>query len=170
MVLSKLVFFQKYTLENVMSDYKKVELHENILKFIAIIKQSKNEIIFIHDYASDGTLRQYLKQNSSKFNWYDKLRLAKQLVSAVKCLQDNNIVHLNLNSGKILVNKGDIKINIFQDQKTFPSIFEYIQYTDSQFLQNIETYKLNKSSDIYSIGVLLWEISSGIIPFKNELY
>ncbi|KAF0541185.1 kinase-like protein [Gigaspora margarita] len=142
MILSKLVFCQKYTLENFINDlkqYKKVGLHENILKFMTVIKQSVNEIIFIHEYASDGTLRQYLKQNFNKINWNDKLRFAKQLVSAVKCLHDNDLIHLNL-------------------------------YTDPQYLQNIETYKLNKSSDIYSIGVLLWEISSGIIPFKTESY
>ena len=29
---------------------------------------------------------------------------------------------------------------------------------------------LNKMSDVYSIGVLLWEISSGQLPFKGESY
>jgi serine/threonine protein kinase len=33
----------------------------------------------------------------------------------------------------------------------------------------IEVYSLNKKSDVYSIGVLLWEISSGRPPFCNEL-
>ncbi|CAG8842116.1 44257_t:CDS:2, partial [Gigaspora margarita] len=93
-----------------------------------------------------------------------------QLVSAVKCLHDNDLIHLNLNSRKIFMNKGDIKIYIFKNKNTLPNIFKYVQYTDPQYLQNIETYKLNKSSDIYSIGVLLWEISSGIIPFKTESY
>ena len=30
-----------------------------------------------------------------------------------------------------------------------------------------ETYKRNKKSDIYSLGVLLWEITSGRAPFPN---
>ena len=34
----------------------------------------------------------------------------------------------------------------------------------------IKVYSLNKKSDIYSIGILLWEISSGRPPFCNELY
>jgi hypothetical protein len=33
-----------------------------------------------------------------------------------------------------------------------------------------QVYSLNKKSDIYSIGVLLWEISSGQPPFCNEPY
>jgi hypothetical protein len=30
---------------------------------------------------------------------------------------------------------------------------------------NDQNYKLNKNSDVYSIGVLLWQISSGYKPF-----
>ena len=32
----------------------------------------------------------------------------------------------------------------------------------------IQTYELNKKSDIYSVGVLLWQISSGRRPFYPE--
>ena len=34
----------------------------------------------------------------------------------------------------------------------------------------IKAYSLNEKSDIYSVGVLLWEISSGKPPFCNEPY
>ncbi|CAG8494307.1 35751_t:CDS:2 [Gigaspora margarita] len=124
---------------------KNGKVDDTMLSTKTIIKQNANEYIFIHEYAYDGTLRHYLKQNFKKINWNDKLNIAKQLVSAVKCLHENDIVHMNLNepSNKI----------------------KYIQHIDPQHLQNLETYKLNKSSDIYSIGVLLWEISSGVIPF-----
>jgi serine/threonine protein kinase len=33
---------------------------------------------------------------------------------------------------------------------------------------NDQKYKLNKTSDIYSIGVLMWQISSGRQPFKDK--
>jgi serine/threonine protein kinase len=32
----------------------------------------------------------------------------------------------------------------------------------------VHVYSLNKKSNIYSIGILLWEISSGRPPFCNE--
>jgi serine/threonine protein kinase len=40
-------------------------------------------------------------------------------------------------------------------------------YVDPKVLMN-ENLKLNEKSDVYSIGVLLWEISSGIPPFHKE--
>ncbi|CAG8811065.1 30095_t:CDS:2, partial [Gigaspora margarita] len=82
-VLSKISFSNKYTIKDFINDliqYRKVELHENILKFIGIIKQSTYGIMFIHEYANEGTLRQYLDQNFCMLNWFDKLKLVKQLV------------------------------------------------------------------------------------------
>ncbi|CAG8836613.1 25830_t:CDS:2, partial [Gigaspora margarita] len=90
-VLNKITFSNKYAIKDFINDlrqYRKVEVHENILKFIGIIKQSTPAIIFIHEYANEGTLRQYLDQNFCKLNWNDKLNLAKQLVSAIKCLYE----------------------------------------------------------------------------------
>ncbi|RHZ60952.1 hypothetical protein Glove_350g134 [Diversispora epigaea] len=38
-------------------------------------------------------------------------------------------------------------------------------YTDPEYLKN--GYKREKASDIYSLGVLFWELSSGRFPFYN---
>ncbi|CAG8624561.1 353_t:CDS:2, partial [Acaulospora colombiana] len=37
-------------------------------------------------------------------------------------------------------------------------------YCDPQFLNDPSSYKQDKSSDIYSLGVIFWEISSGKVP------
>ncbi|GBC07027.1 hypothetical protein RclHR1_00720036 [Rhizophagus clarus] len=43
-----------------------------------------------------------------------------------------------------------------------------IPYIDPQALKNND-YKLDKKSDVYSVGVLLWEISSGRPPFEKSI-
>ena len=43
-----------------------------------------------------------------------------------------------------------------------------VRYSDPQYLENTESYSCNEKSDIYSIGVLLWEISSGHAPFADK--
>ena len=48
-------------------------------------------------------------------------------------------------------------------------IFGVIPYIDPKGL-NDQNYKLSKESDVYSIGVLLWQISSGYEPFKGKDY
>ena len=53
-------------------------------------------------------------------------------------------------------------------------IFGVIPYVDPKSLSNSENqgqnYRLNKKSDVYSIGVLIWQISSGQKPFKGKDY
>ena len=41
-----------------------------------------------------------------------------------------------------------------------------IPYIDPQIFKK-HYYKANKKSDVYSVGVLLWEISSGQSPFES---
>jgi serine/threonine protein kinase len=48
------------------------------------------------EHADEGTLYDYLKKSFLQFKWDVKLKLAKQLVSAVNCLHENDIVHQNL--------------------------------------------------------------------------
>jgi serine/threonine protein kinase len=45
-----------------------------------------------------------------------------------------------------------------------PKIFDRKRNSNNQ----IQLYSLNKKSDIYTIGILLWELSSGRPPFCNE--
>ena len=51
-------------------------------------------------------------------------------------------------------------------------MFGVVPYVDPKSFtwkrNNNDKYVLNEKSDIYSVGVLLWEISSGCPPFYNE--
>ena len=56
---------------------------------------------------------------------------------------------------------------IVEESSNSSKIFGIIPYTDPKRL-NDKNHKLNKKSDVYSIGVLMWQISSGYEPFKNK--
>ena len=46
-------------------------------------------------------------------------------------------------------------------------MFGVLSYIDPKGLRN-KNYKLNKKSDVYSIEVLMWQISSGYQPFNAD--
>ena len=58
------------------------------------------------------------------------------------------------------------RIEIATDSKS--ELLEVVPYVDPKSFNQNNKYSLDEKSDIYSVGVLLWEISSGRPPFYNE--
>ena len=46
-------------------------------------------------------------------------------------------------------------------------LFGTSQYSDPQYLKDPNKYTRDKRSDVYSVGMLLWELSSGKTPFEQ---
>ncbi|CAG8515966.1 3510_t:CDS:2 [Cetraspora pellucida] len=174
LVLKTLILSQEFIPKEIIKR-QSLDSNENILQFFGLAKSDLHTYVLVYEYADSGTFRHFLERYFRKLNWNAKLRLAKQLVSAVTHLHENDIVHGRLHSENILVHEGMIKIGDFISSKvTFETnplskLLGYIQYFDPMYLRDIKTYVLNKRSDIYSVGVLLWEISSGTVPYESEV-
>ncbi|EXX54861.1 Pkh1p [Rhizophagus irregularis DAOM 197198w] len=162
----------------------KINLHKNIIQFFGITKMIDNNkdnvdpnYLFIFEYADNGTLRDYLENNFNNLDWNIKLRFAIQIVDAVSFIHRKNIIHRNLHSNSILVHKNMIKLDDFglshnklaEVSNTSADIIGILPFIDPQhFKEKLnDNYKANKKSDVYSVGVLLWEISSGKRPFES---
>jgi serine/threonine protein kinase len=140
--------------------------------------------LLVVEYAEGGSLRDYLNTNSLSLNWKDKYRMALQLTSAIEYLHERKMVHKNLHSRNILVHKNSIKLadsglskRIKDSVQISSSSFDTIPYIDPRgintegiFSNAMEKYVLNEKSDIYSVGVLLWELSSRKKPFADNEY
>ncbi|CAG8792367.1 5098_t:CDS:2, partial [Acaulospora morrowiae] len=96
-------------------------------------------LMLVLEHASDGSLQQYLKENSRNMNWNAKLNLARQIAGALKFLHKNNILHGSLNSRNILIHGGIIKISDFGRSKRLKNFLSTlrgsIRYTDTRHLE-----------------------------------
>jgi serine/threonine protein kinase len=54
------------------------------------------------------------------------------------------------------------------ESSNMSGMFGVLPYVDPKSFNKNENYKLNKKSDVYSVGVLMWQISSGRQPFYAE--
>ncbi|GBC22167.2 kinase-like domain-containing protein [Rhizophagus irregularis DAOM 181602=DAOM 197198] len=80
---------------------RQVDFHDNIIRYYGITKlesENHNNYGLVMEYADDGTLRSYLKENFNKLTWDDKYNMAYQLSCAVSCLHNERIVHRDLHS------------------------------------------------------------------------
>jgi serine/threonine protein kinase len=125
-------------------------------------------------YADGGDLRKYLQQNFTSLTWDNKFKLAYQIAEGIKYLHGENILHRDLHSKNIAIHKGEAKIidlGIAKSTETetnlHSGVFGMIAYIDPKILEDC-SYKYDKRSEIYSLGVLMWELSSGYPPFINE--
>ncbi|GBC07922.1 hypothetical protein RclHR1_00780002 [Rhizophagus clarus] len=164
----------KQTLKEVVKELKllrSVDDHENIIRLygITIIEgieeaiHQMNKYSLVLEYANNGTLNTYLNKHFDELDWNEKYLLALQLASAVEFLHEKDIIHRDLQTL-------DYQKKIAESTSNNTSkIFGVIPYIDPKSFNNQKkAYKLNKKSDVYSVGVLLWQISSGYEPFKSK--
>ncbi|GBC07357.1 hypothetical protein RclHR1_07400004 [Rhizophagus clarus] len=153
---------------------RKFNAHVNILKFYGVVKcqPETGQYLLVMEYANSGALRQYLKEKFEKLTWDDKYHLATQLVTLISNLHDEEIVHGYLNSNALLVHENTLKLKFFKkvnkkdrEFQTDPSMYPY---TDPNLFKINVTPLLDKKNDVYSVGILLWEISSGKPPFGDN--
>jgi serine/threonine protein kinase len=114
-------------------------------------------------------LRKYLQQYYNQLTWKKRILITADIIEALKRIHDENAIHRDLHSGNILLN--------FNNQcyisdlgfcgpvnKPLKSIYGNLPYIAPEIINGKEyTFK----SDIYSIAMLMWEISSGQPPFFN---
>src|SRR6185369_1258708 len=118
----------------------------------------------------EGNLRNYLQKNHSKLTSRDRIAILRGLCNSLYWIHEKDLIHCDLHSGNILIQGGSCFITDLGlcgpvDDESSGKIYGIIPYIAPEVLQG---GKNTKQSDVYSIGMLMWEIFAGHPPFDDK--
>ena len=164
------------TINSLQVIYNEIEIqsriiHPNIIRLYNTYENNK-EIYLIMEYIKGGNLYSLIKRKNG-LNEKESFKYFYQILKAVYFLHKNNIIHRDIKPENILIDDyGNCKLCDFgwavltnenQLRSTFCGTVEYMAP------EIINNEKYDKSIDIWSLGVLLFELIHGYSPFSINL-
>lgn len=149
--------------------------HQNIIGFKEVYKTKSKKLCIVMEYADGGDLQSIIKEAKEQKKYLSEneiLNYFTQICLAIKHLHDRKILHRDLKSQNIFVTKaGIIKLGDFGIARVLSHTKENLQtivgtpyYLSPEIVEN-KPY--NHKSDIWSLGILLYEMCALEPPFNG---
>ncbi|KEZ54206.1 Stk1 family PASTA domain-containing Ser/Thr kinase [Metabacillus indicus] len=146
--------------------------HPNIVSIFDVGEEDGIYYI-VMEYVEGNTLKQYIQQYAP-LHPREALNIMEQIVSAIAHAHENHIVHRDIKPHNILIDPhGNVKVTDFGIAMALSSttITQTNSVLGSVHYLSPEQARggmANKKSDIYSLGIVLFELLTGRLPFDGE--
>jgi eukaryotic-like serine/threonine-protein kinase len=148
--------------------------HSNIVKLLDGGSSEEGSPYLVMEYVEGLPIDQYCDLHQLSID--DRLRLFRQVCSAVQYAHENLVIHRDLKPGNILIAKGGVpRLLDFGIAKLLnPECFQTPLLTGTGWRPMTPEYAspeqirggaVTTSTDVYSLGVLLFELLSGHRPY-----
>ena len=150
----------------------KILNHKNILQLFEII-ETKTHAFLIYEYFNGMKLSDYIIKKK-KLTEDESLKIFKEILSALAYLKEMYLCNLNINSHNILIDsKNHIKIcdfkfgHFYSPKEKSRANFIGDHFSSCPELHSKRPYN-PESADIWSTGILLYQMLTGSLPFKSQ--
>lgn len=121
------------------------------------------------NYFGEGNLRSYLEKNHETMSLKEKVFAIWRICFALSDIHAQDLVHYDLHSGNILLYTNrcliaDLGLCGPVDDDNVRKLYGIVPYMAPELFL---LQKYTKASDIYSVGMLMWEIFGGFPPFND---
>ncbi|CAB4482492.1 unnamed protein product [Rhizophagus irregularis] len=152
------------------------ELHDwqNIIKFYGIISDGNKWHYLVTEWAERGNLREFY-QNKNDFDLKSKLRISFDIARGLNFLRTVEIFHRDIRAENILITLNEtaklanFKLSRYLTAATLnqKQNLELVRYCAPELLERAN-YKYDQRCEIYSFGILLWEIAEERVPYQDS--
>ncbi|CAG8484280.1 7419_t:CDS:2 [Paraglomus occultum] len=189
----KMTRFNLEFLREIESHLRLSTYSSRILHVLGITLSPSNHFSIILDYAPHGNLRDYLRRGY--LTWHKRVRILHRIAAGLHEIHTANLIHKDLHSGNILVGEeGNVVIaDLGLCDKVVDSEYEKIRHGMAKEGKNVDRHKeagghkifgvlpyvapevlrghkYEQYSDIYSFGILTWEVSTQQRPYYNRTH
>lgn len=146
--------------------------HKNIVSMYDVAEEDDCYFL-VMEYIEGPTLSEYI-QNHGPLSLETAIQFTQQILEGIKHAHDNRIVHRDIKPQNILIDKNKtLKIFDFGIAKAISEtsltqtnhVLGTVQYLSPEQAKGEST---NEGTDIYSIGIVLYEMLVGEPPFNGE--
>jgi len=150
--------------------------NNSVLKIIEQ-KRPRNFLYFIMEYIEGKTLKQWMKENPLP-DIHEVSELANKIITGLRAFHRMEMLHRDLKPENIMLTKdnsikiidfGSVKIAGVQEISTPVERLELLgtkNYTAPEYLLGMQG---SNRSDIFSLGVLVYQMLTGELPYGDEL-
>ncbi|CAD8056796.1 unnamed protein product [Paramecium primaurelia] len=144
--------------------------HDNIIQYVETFIDSKNRLCIIMEYANNGTLGQYIKSRQQPLPETQIIDWFTQLCLAIQCVHSQRIIHRDIKAENVFLHDDKLKLGDFGiarsvEQTLATTFIGTPYYLSPEIIQN-QPYSYK--SDIWALGVLLYEMCTFKYPFQAE--
>ncbi|GEO68100.1 Stk1 family PASTA domain-containing Ser/Thr kinase [Levilactobacillus acidifarinae] len=147
-------------------------LHPNIVQVYDVGEENGMQYL-VMEYVQGTDLKAYIKTHFP-IAYQEVIEIMEQILSAVKLAHEHNIIHRDLKPQNILIDPQRVaKITDFGIAVTLSehSLTQTNTVLGSVHYLSPEQARggmATKQSDIYSLGIILYEMLTGTVPFEGE--
>ena len=145
--------------------------NQNIMSVYDVGKENGAHYI-VMEYIEGVTLKEYIRR-TGKLSWQESLKIAVEISNGLSAAHSNNIVHRDIKPQNIMVtDTGAIKVADFGIARAATSS---TMTADNDVLGSVYYFSpeqarggyVDKKTDIYSLGVVLYEMLTGKVPYDG---
>ena len=147
--------------------------HQNIVKMIDVSQTNNNIYIFL-EYCNGGTLKDYIKKKGGYLSEKEAIIFFKEICEAFKVMELKKIIHRDIKQENVMIHNDQVKISDFGFSRVIeagdPNYYSRLGTPLYMPPQIIRAEPYGPKCDIWSVGILLYNMLYGFHPFisKNE--
>ncbi|KAL7118478.1 hypothetical protein ACP275_02G004100 [Erythranthe tilingii] len=143
--------------------------HKNVVQFIGACTKPPN-LCIVTEYMPGGSVYDYLHKQKGTFKLPNLLKVAIDISKGMNYLHQNNIIHRDLKAANLLMDENEVvKVADFgvARVKTQTGVMTAETGTYRWMAPEVIEHKpYDHKADVFSFGVVLWELLTGKIPYE----